>query len=67
MSVAGLKVVSNLFGVSEPPLGEVQFRWGGRGRHHHGLVARILAGLVPATPAVGIPIASVMRAGLSIS
>jgi len=61
--VAGLKVLSVLFGDSEPFLRNVTFPWeAGVAGIIAGLIAGILGGFVPALRAARIPIATVMRA-----
>jgi putative ABC transport system permease protein len=63
VSVGGLKLVSTLFGGSEPFLQDMQYPWdAGIAGIIAGLIAGILGGFVPALRAAGIPIASVMRA-----
>jgi prepilin-type processing-associated H-X9-DG protein len=63
VSIAGLKVVTTLFGDSQPLLDGVQFPWdAGVAGIIAGLVAGILGGFIPAIRAAGIPIATVMRA-----
>jgi hypothetical protein len=63
VSIAGLKVVTTLFGDSQPLLHGVEFPWdAGVAGVIAGLVAGILGGFIPAIRAAGIPIATVMRA-----